>query len=90
MTMNALPATEREGNIAAKPARLSRLWRDHEEGILYVVAAVIYVPAGVFLRTIVLNWMLGILFPLIVVYLIPNQIRRSRSKTSDACPGVSS
>jgi hypothetical protein len=63
---------------AGKSGGLSRLWRDHEEGVLYVVAGLIYIPAGVFLKTVVLNWMLGILFPLIVVYLVPKQIRRRR------------
>ena len=69
-----MPATDREIGF------VRRLWRDHEEGVLYAVAVIVYIPAGVFLKTVVLNWMLGILFPLIVVYLIPNRIRRWRSR----------
>jgi hypothetical protein len=86
--MNASRASRRRAKIIAKPGRFRRLWRNHEEGVLYAVAAVIYIPAGVFLRTVVLNWMLGILFPLIVVYLIPKQIRRWRSKAPGAGPEV--
>jgi hypothetical protein len=70
----------------SKRGWFGRVWRDHEEGILYAVAAVIYIPAGVFLKTVVLNWMVGILFPLIVVYLVPKQIRRTRSKRAGADP----
>jgi hypothetical protein len=58
-----------------------RMWRDHEEGCLYLLAALIYIPAGVFLRTIVLNWVVGILFPLLVVYLVPTFVRRHRNRT---------
>lgn len=64
--------------------RLSQLWSDHEEGVLYALAAGVYIPAGVFLKTIVLNWIVGILFPLLVVYIIPAAVRRCRT------PGVSS
>lgn len=53
-----------------------RLWRDHEEGVLYAVAVAVYIPAGVFLKTIVLNWAVGILFPVLVVHLLPAGIRR--------------
>lgn len=53
-----------------------RLWRDHEEGVLYVVAVAIYIPAGYFLKTIVLNWVVGLLFPVFIVHLIPAGIRR--------------
>jgi hypothetical protein len=65
---------------ADQPGRLRRLWRDHQEGVLYVIAIAVYIPAGVFLKTVVLNWMLGILFPFIVVYLIPTRLRRMRTK----------
>lgn len=69
---------------AASPARrgesrgLRRLWTDHEEGVLYAIAVVVYIPAGVFLKTVVLNWFVGITFPLLVVYVIPAAIRRRR------------
>ncbi len=58
---------------------LRRMWEEHEEGVLYTIAVVVYIPAGVFLKTVVLNWIFGILFPLIVVYLIPTWIRRLRA-----------
>jgi uncharacterized membrane protein YfcA len=74
----------------AKSGWFGRLWREHEEGVLYAVAALIYIPAGVFLKTVVLNWMLGILFPLIVVYLIPKQIRRRRSNATATEPQAGS
>jgi hypothetical protein len=53
-----------------------RLWRDHEEGVLYAVAVAVYIPAGVFLKTIVLNWVVGLLFPVLVVHVLPAGIRR--------------
>lgn len=59
---------------------MTRLWREHEEGCLYAVAAVVYITLGYFLKTLVLNWIVGPLFPLLVVYLIPNWIRRARRK----------
>jgi hypothetical protein len=54
-----------------------RLWRDHEEGVLYAVAVVVYIGLGLWLKTIVLNWVVGPLFPLLVVYLIPTWTRRA-------------
>lgn len=56
---------------------LRRIWTDHEEGLLYALAAVVYVPAGVFLKSIVLNWIVGILFPVVVVAVIPSIVRRA-------------
>jgi hypothetical protein len=55
---------------------VQRLWQRHEEGVLYAVAAGIYVTAGYFLREAVLNWFIGITFPMVVVYLAPAGIRR--------------
>ena len=75
---------------APKRGFFGRLWREHEEGILYVAAAAIYIPAGVFLKTVVLNWMVGILFPLLVVCLVPKWIRRRRSKRPGTDAGVGS
>ena len=56
---------------------LRRIWTDHEEGMLYMLAAAVYVPAGVFLKSIVLNWIVGILFPVVVVAVIPSFVRRA-------------
>ena len=57
-----------------------RIWRNHEEGVLYAVAALIYIPAGVFLKEIVLNWIVGITFPFVVVYLVPRIVRHMASE----------
>lgn len=57
-----------------------RLWRDHEEGVLYAVAVVVYIALGYQFKTIFLNWIVGPLFPLLVVYLIPTWLRRLRAR----------
>lgn len=54
----------------------------HEETVLYAVAAVVYIVLGVFLKTVILNWVVGPLFPLLVVYLIPTWVRRWRGRTA--------
>jgi hypothetical protein len=59
-----------------QPARARTFWREHEEGLLYGIAAAVYIPAGVFLKTILLNWIVGISFPFVVVYLIPMLVRK--------------
>jgi hypothetical protein len=69
----------RTPDMAVEPTGASwarRLWRDREEGVLYVTAAVVYIILGVFLKSIVLNWIVGPLFPLLVVSLIPKWVRR--------------
>ena len=66
--------------MMADPLWARRLWRDHEEGVLYAVAVAVYVPAGLLLRTIVLNWLVGLLFPLLVVHVVPTLVRRLRSR----------
>lgn len=58
--------------------RLGRVIAAHEEGALYVLAALVYVPSGVLLRSIALNWIVGILFPLFVVSVVPSLVRRAR------------
>jgi hypothetical protein len=42
----------------------------------YAFALVLYVALGYFLKTWVLNWIIGPLFLLIVLYLIPTAVRR--------------
>lgn len=59
--------------------RLRQLWRAHEEGLLYALAAIVYISAGVMVKAIVLNWIVGILFPVVVVSAIPSMIRRRAS-----------
>jgi hypothetical protein len=48
---------------------------EHEEGLLYALAAAIYIPLGIWLRSPVLNWIVGPLFPFLVVYLVPRLLR---------------
>lgn len=42
----------------------------------YAAALVGYVVAGFFLKSVLLNWIVGPLFLLIVLYLIPTGLRR--------------
>lgn len=42
----------------------------------YAAALVVYVVAGYFLKTWLLNWIVGPLFLLIVLYLVPTGISR--------------
>jgi hypothetical protein len=44
--------------------------------IWYGVALVVYVALGIFTKTVVLNWIIGPLFLLLVLYLIPTLVRR--------------
>ena len=52
------------------------VWLRHEEGVLYGLAVAIYVPAGFLFKEAVLNWFVGVTFPLVVVYLAPAGVRR--------------
>jgi hypothetical protein len=45
----------------------------------YVVALVVYVVAGYFLKSFLLNWIIGPLFLLIALYLVPTWLRRART-----------
>ena len=42
----------------------------------YLVALVIYVLLGLVFKSAVLNWVVGPLFPLAVLYLVPQLLRR--------------
>jgi hypothetical protein len=42
----------------------------------YVVALVVYVVLGLLTRSVVLNWVVGPLFPLIALYLVPLAVRK--------------
>ena len=46
---------------------------------LYVVAFVAYVVLGLLTRSVVLNWIVGPLFPLLALYLVPRVIRKLTS-----------
>ena len=42
----------------------------------YVAAFVVYVALGYFLKSIVLNWIVGPLFLVLVLYVLPKLFRR--------------
>ena len=44
----------------------------------YVAALVVYVALGYFLKSVVLNWIVGPLFLLVVLYLVPKAFGRVR------------
>ncbi len=48
--------------------------------VAYVATLVTYVALGFFLKSVVLNWIVGPLVPLIVLYLVP-RLLRSRAST---------
>ena len=54
------------------------LWARYEQFFLYAIAAVTYIILGVFLQTFVLNWVVGPLYLLLVVWIIPDWIRNLR------------
>jgi hypothetical protein len=44
----------------------------------YGVALVLYIVAGYFMKSAVLNWIVGPLFPLVVLYFVPRLLRRQK------------
>jgi hypothetical protein len=66
----------------AAPAEQS-LWARHEQFFLYAIAGVTYIILGVFLRTFVLNWVVGPLYLLLVVWIIPDWIRKHWGRNRD-------
>ena len=44
----------------------------------FVLALAVYVLLGVTVKTVVLNWIVGPLFPVLVLYLIPRLVRRAK------------
>lgn len=42
----------------------------------YAVALAVYIGAGFFLKSAILNWIVGPLFPLAVLYAVPALLRR--------------
>jgi hypothetical protein len=65
--------------------RLGTFAHEHEEGLLYLLAAVLYVVPCLFVRRLILNWITGPLFPVLIVGVIPQLVRnrRARSATSE-------
>jgi hypothetical protein len=60
----------------ARPAR-GDWWR-------YAAALALYVALGLTTKSVVLNWIVGPLFPLLVLHLIPSLWRRLREGTRPA------
>ncbi len=46
----------------------------------FVGALVVYVALGLVVKSTVLNWIVGPLFPVLVLYVIPHAIRRLGSR----------
>lgn len=44
----------------------------------YGAALALYIAAGFFVKSAVLNWIVGPLFPLIALYLVPRLLRRPK------------
>jgi hypothetical protein len=45
----------------------------------YALALAVFVALGLLTRSIVLNWIVGPLFPLLALYLVPRAVRGARS-----------
>jgi hypothetical protein len=54
----------------------SDTWGPGPRPWLYVVAFLAYVALGLLTGSVVLNWIVGPLFPLLALYLVPLAIRR--------------
>lgn len=52
----------------SEPRDVSWIW--------YVVALVLYIGLGLLLKSVLLNWIIGPLFLLMVLYLVPTAVRR--------------
>ena len=48
--------------------------------VAFVVALVVYIALGLVLKSAVLNWIVGPLFPLFALYLLPAAVRRLRRR----------
>lgn len=46
--------------------------------VWYGVALVLYIVAGYFLKSVVLNWIVGPLFPLLALYFVPRLLGRPK------------
>ncbi|WP_165367630.1 hypothetical protein [Phytoactinopolyspora endophytica] len=71
--MSSTPAT-----TSAPPVRISAGW--------YVAALIIYVVIAYFTKTVLLNWVMGPLFLLLTLYIIPTAaaagLRKLKTRTS--------
>lgn len=51
----------------------------HENPVAWAVLFVAYVGLGMALKSVVLNWIVGPLFPLLFLYLLPRALGRHRT-----------
>lgn len=52
-----------------------------ENPYAWLVLFAVYVALGVVLKSVVLNWIVGPLFPLVFLYLLPRALGRRRAQT---------
>ena len=48
-----------------------------DQPVAWLVLLVVYVALGMVVKSAVLNWIVGPLFPLVFLYLLPRAFRRS-------------
>lgn len=49
----------------------------------FVVALVAYIALGLVVKSVVLNWIVGPLFPLVALYLVPRVLGRGDERAPD-------
>ena len=49
----------------------------------YLGALLVYIPLGFFTQMVVLNWIIGPLFPLLLLYLGPTLVRRLTARRGE-------
>lgn len=54
--------------------------RDLRPVVAFTAALVIYIVLGVALKSVVLNWIVGPLFPMVLLYAVPAGLRRVRRR----------
>lgn len=54
--------------------------RDLRPVFAFAAALVIYIALGVTVKSVVLNWIVGPLFPVVVLYAVPAALRRARRR----------
>lgn len=49
----------------------------------YAVALLVYIPLGFFTQSVVMNWFVGPLFPLLLLFLGPTLVRRLTARRGE-------
>jgi hypothetical protein len=52
---------------------------DGPRPVWYLVVGIVYVVAGVHLRTVLLNWIVGPTFPFVTLFVLPRAVSRVRT-----------